>query len=389
MNKVGVVSVRNYNYGSILQAYAFQKVLFRENIDNEIIYYIKKTDLKQLLRILNMPLLKSKLKSIWKKIYGNLHSETGYLFRKRDEAFANFVFDNLVFSAPYLGRKALKNATKNYSSFILGSDQVWNPINLGSDFYTLTFIPDSKLKVTYASSFGVEKIPYLQRKKTISYLSRINEISVRETGGQKLIYDMINREVPVVVDPTLLLSSTEWDVLLEDEILDAQPYILAYFVGANEEHRRITEDLKGGTGLKIILIPHIDELVKADKRFVQKKYSGIGPCEFVNLIRHANYICTDSFHATVFSILYQKKFFVFDRYRGDERISMNSRLSSLLGKLNLTGRMVSGRPKLLEWRDEEIDYSAVGDKVLKFRTDSEKYLRSVLNLIRKKQVGYD
>lgn len=382
MKKVGLVSVRNYNYGSILQAFALQKVLDSMNIDNEIIYYIKKSYGKQVLRIFNKPLLIAKCKDVYKKIYGKyINREIGYILSKREKAFKEFINDNLRFSEPYIGRKSLDDNAKNYKAFILGSDQVWNPMNLGSDYYTLTFIPDEIMKITYASSFGVSIIPNTQISKTKEYLSRIQYISVREDSGSNIINELIGRQVPVVVDPTLLFDSNQWDSFILDSKLEDDDYIFCYFVGANREHREAVKKLKEITGCKVILIPHVDEIVKEDIDLSNDCYSNVGPSEFINLIKHAKYVCTDSFHASIFSIHYKKKFFVFNRFNSNSKHSMNTRLGSLLGALDLNRRFVSERNDLKEWYDEEIDYSKVHDNLINLRKKSQDYLQNISSVL--------
>jgi hypothetical protein len=378
---IGLISVRNYNYGSILQAFAFQKILFEKEINNEIIFYEKKNDIKQLLRIFNYPLLKAKLNTVKRGLYCKKDKEVGMVMSARNSSFSKFVEKELVFSKKYIGRDELVSGAKKYKAFVLGSDQVWNPMNLGSDFYTMSFCPKGILKVTYASSFGVSQIPKYQRKRTVEYLSNIDEISVREDSGAKIVRNLTGREVPVVVDPTLLLDAQDWGRLIQDERLDKEPYIFAYFVGSSPEHRKAVKRLAKATGLKVIGIPFVDELVQEDRFMINKEHLDVGPREFVNLIRHADYVCTDSFHATVFSIQHQKNFFVFDRYKANDRASMNSRLSSILSKLSLEQRMVTLRGDILSWYEEKIDYSGVTGKLMTLRAESEGYLDKICEMI--------
>lgn len=180
MKKVGLVSVRNYNYGSILQAYALQQELFAAGVDNELIYYKKRNVVKQALRIFNLPLLMAKMKDVWRVIEGKTNPKLKPIISGRNRAFSNFLKDNFVFTPCLSGRKQLIDYTKKFDAFILGSDQVWNPMLLGGDYYTLTWVDSRRPKVTYASSFGVSEIPASQVKKTKEYLSRFNMISVRE-----------------------------------------------------------------------------------------------------------------------------------------------------------------------------------------------------------------
>ena len=213
MKKIGLLSVHNHNYGSILQAYALQNVLKYMGFDTKIISYQKTNIFKQAIRLFNFLLLKSFVKLKYKTIYCKLFNKKIYqeILVPREQAFTEFIAENISFSRTYRGRAALVEGCNDYDVFVLGSDQVWNPMNLGSDYFTMSFIKNSKKKITYAPSFGVAVIPEYQRKKTAAYLKRIDCISVREITGQKIVKELTGRIVPIVVDPTILLSRNVWD----------------------------------------------------------------------------------------------------------------------------------------------------------------------------------
>lgn len=379
MKKIGYVSVRNYNYGSLLQAFALQQYLVQHGIDNELIFYVKRNMFKQFMRLFNVPLLKAKI-GVWKRnVRIAVNPKLKYNFKERNAAFYDFFTNKMICSRPYIGRTALKKGTANYSAFILGSDQVWNPMNYGVDFYTLTFIPREKLKVTYASSFGVSTIPSTQYDGTCRYLKRIDEISVREISGQNLVKELIGRKVPVVVDPTLLFDSNQWDELLPGKRICNEQYIFCYFVGNNREHRKAVKELAKKLSLRLVFIPHVDEYVPEDNEFVDNAYAHLGPSEFVNLIKYADFICTDSFHATLFSIQYHKKFVVFDRYKIGQAGNMNTRLASILGILGLNQRRVNDYNENISLRIvEDIDYESVDEKLMDFKHSSYEYLDKLL-----------
>lgn len=383
MKKIGYVSVRNYNYGSLLQAFALQQYLVQHGIDNELIFYVKRNMFKQFMRLFNVPLLKAKI-GVWKrKVRIAVNPKLKYNFKERNAAFYDFFTNKMICSRPYIGRTALKKGTANYSAFILGSDQVWNPMNYGVDFYTLTFIPREKLKVTYASSFGISSIPSTQYKGTCNFLRRIDNISVRELSGQKIVKDLIGREVPVVVDPTLLFNSVQWDKLLSEKRICSEQYIFCYFVGNNMAHRIAVKMLAKEMGLRLVFIPHVDEYVPEDNEFVDNEFAHVGPSEFVNLIKYANFICTDSFHATLFSIQYHKKFVVFDRYKEGQKGNMNTRLASILGILGLQNRRLNKYDEtVLSQIAEDIDYEAVDKRLDAFKQNSYEYLANIISKLK-------
>lgn len=308
MKKIGVLAVRTHNYGSLLQTYALQKVLDNMGYQNEIILYKKTNYAKQALRLLNIPLLKQTLAKVEKKIITKTkHKELESLFSGRTEAFDSFIKRYLRFSKVYVGRNELINGTKEYDGFVLGSDQVWNPMNYGADFFSMSFIPDSIRKIAYSPSFGVSEIPDYQKKKTAKFISRIDYLSVREVSGQKLIKELSGRDAKIVVDPTILLERKYWDAFRGEALID-EPYIMCYFLGSNPNHRIFAQNLQKLTNYKIVCLPHMDEIVESDFDFGDYVPPSVGPEQFVNLISNAAFVCTDSFHGTVFSILYHKTF---------------------------------------------------------------------------------
>lgn len=375
MKKIGLLAVHNHNYGSILQTYALQRFLEDKEYSTEILLYKKTNYVKQAMRLFNIPLLKATVKMKYKSVYAKAFQKETFekVLCSRERAFADFINENVKFSKVYKGRQNLINGTKNYDAFVLGSDQVWNPMNLGGDYFTMTFIPDNKKKITYAPSFGVSVIPEYQRKKTAQYLKRIDCISVRELSGQKIVKQLTGRTAQVVVDPTMLVDKSRWDELRGDRIVK-EPYIMCYFISTNPNHRIFAKRLAKKTGLKIVTIPHVDEFVKADVNFGDIVPSGVGPAQFINLISNAEYVCTDSFHATVFSVLYERKFFTFNRFAQQTSASTNSRLTSILKILGLESRMTDSKRKITNEDLKEIDFTDSIKKLNSMRKKSEEYL---------------
>lgn len=383
MKRIGLLSVYNHNYGSILQAYAMQTVLKNDGNEVEIILYKKTNMVKQVKRLLYIPLLKATVKMKWKTLYCRVFQKETYrtILASREAAFTEFIRDNMEFSSVYAGRDALINGTKNYDCFVLGSDQVWNPMNLGGDFYTMTFIPDEKLKITYAPSFGVAQIPADQKRKTQEYLQRIDYISVRESDGVRIVKELTGRDVYQVVDPTILVDRSVWDEKRGNRLVK-EDYIFCYFISANPSYRSFAQRLAEKTGLKLVVIPHVDEFVKSDQGIGDIILEGVGPLQFVNLISYASYVCTDSFHGSVFSVLYERPFFTFCRYVSDGADSTNSRLYSFLKLINMENRMYQAEHIIVESDLKTPDYSVAKANIKKMREESREYLFSSLETVR-------
>lgn len=382
MKKLGLVSVWNHNYGSLLQTYALQEFLKQNEYKSDIILY-QENDFRKILRFFNLFYIKQKFQAVFKQItiylfYNPIHKK----LILRDQKFSTFKKQHLQFSKKFISISQLSNTSKTYSCFILGSDQVLHPANLNMKFFTLEFLPKNKYKIAYAPSFGVSKIPYFQKERTKKYLNSFNNFSVREKSGQKIIFDLLQKKVPIVCDPTLLLEKHTWNIFKGKTPIVKNPYILCYFLGANIQHRIFAEKIKKITGLEIVNLPFTDQLVTYDIDR-EKSLFDIGPIEFVNLISNAEFVITDSFHGTVFSIIFEKTFFTFNRFSGKGHQSTNSRIESLLDILGISDRRFHGHEKVEDVLELKINYTYVNEKLESFRNFSKQYLLKSLEQIEK------
>lgn len=377
--KIGVLSVQNHNYGSILQAYALQYYLRKLGHDAEIIRYKKTNYLKQAIRLLYFPLLRATVNAKWKNIYCKFFKRQVYkkVLVTREKTFAEFVKNNIYFSRLYIGRRDLIASTDEYDCFVLGSDQVWNPMNLGGDFFTMTFIPDNINKITYAPSFGVSTIPRSQKNKTALYLKRINHLSVREAAGINIVKELTGRKAIQVVDPTILAGRELWDKTKKESIIK-EKYIFCYFISTNTNYREFAKQLSHKTGYKLVTIPHIDEYVEADDNYGDIVPESVGPLEFVNLISNAQYVCTDSFHGTVFSVMYEIPFFTFSRYSIETTDSTNSRLNSFLDMISMMDRLRNETDTVSDEDLCRMDFSNAKKELEINREKSIQYLKHAL-----------
>jgi len=380
MRNIGLCIVYNHkNYGSILQSLATVRAVQKLDCEPKIIRYRKSSSffLKSIPRLFNHILLKEKYTRWQKKASLLLHKKIKQCNEIRNKCFDTFCnnkFNNYL-SPIYNGYKELCEYSSNYSKVLSGSDQLWSPSGLPTNFYNLMFVPSYIPKISYASSFGVSKIPFYQKNRTAEYLNRIEYISVRELAGQKIIKELTGKEIPLVCDPTLLLTKEEWEQEIPKKSFFEKPYILAYLLGANKEHRNAVNELKEKTKLPIVALRHLDQYVPSDESFGDFAPYNVGPNEFVNLIRFADFVCTDSFHGTVFSCLHSKQFSTFYRYSSKEIVSKNSRIDSLLKKLCLEDRIYSGNIMDIQ---KTVNWSLVEEKIGEFRSFSFEFLREAL-----------
>lgn len=381
MSKVGLCIVyKNWNYGSMLQSYATLLELKKLNVEYEIIRYERKKDMQfyatSLHRLLLPDMRYSKIRSVKKKLGKKINKEFAQNDEIRARVFEQFrkkYFDN--FSPVIRSYSELNKYANNFDSVLVGSDQLWLPSGLDTNFFNLMFVPDEINKIAYAASFGVSRIPDSQKIRTAKYLKRIENISVREYSGQKLIEDLTERVIPVIVDPTLVIDKDAWDVNIPVERKIKEDYIFCYFLGDNPDQREEAIKLSKETGLKIVTLRHLDEFIKADEEFGDFAPYDIGPAEFINIIRYASFVCTDSFHGSVFSIINHKKFISFNRYGNNSRNSRNSRLDSLFNQIGVDRRF---KGDIVQNMFQDIDYDKVEEKLKELRCYAENYLINAL-----------
>ena len=385
MKKVAIVSCYfKKNYGSMLQAYATQKVLDNEGIDNETINIEENVDFKKgknsfyKSQIFNFSFIKSKMGMIKLKVDKKVNKKLHENLSIRDKEFEKFK-SKFRLTKPFHTYNEMTEECNKYSNVVVGSDQLWLPVNVVADYYTLNWVPDEINKISYATSFGISVIPEKYKEKYSNFLRRINHISVREKNACKLVEDLSGRKAELVCDPTLLLNKEEWmEIQQEKPIIDGK-YILCYFLGKNIQHRKFAERLKEKTGCKIVSLNHSDEYVKYSDKFADETPYNIGPGEFVNLIRNAEYVCTDSFHGTVFSLINNVEFFTFERFSSkNSKVSTNSRIYSLLDLVGLQNRLLKGYEEIDNIINKKIDFSEVNDKIKTFRNNSKEFLKNSL-----------
>lgn len=385
MKKLGIcVCYQHRNYGSQLQSFATTVELRKRNIDFEIIRYKKKITpaflLNSIGKLFNPVFINDRILVRYrKKIILKTKPELNRNNNIRNACLAKFSKERFTELSPvYYGYDELCKKSKHYNGVMVGSDQLWGPSGITSNFYNLMFADDSTYKFSYAASFGVSQIEKKHHKLYNTFLSRMNSISVRENSGKKLVKELSTKTAEVVVDPVMLLTAEEWLDEIPNENRFNEPYIFAYFLGKSEEHRRAVTEFAKGRGLKIVTSHHMDSYNKADEGFGDYAPFDVGPAEFVNFIRNAEYVFTDSFHGSVFSALYQKKFLVFTRYSNDSISSKNSRIDSFCENYALSDRRFNGNINAV---NKPIDYNNVLNKINAHRKASKEFLdRALANL---------
>ena len=389
MKKIALVTCYfQHNYGSQLQALATQMICDKLDWPNETICIDGlKTEINRakyryfLSHSLDIHTIKDKMGTVRKWVAKKTNKEYATKLQAREELFSRFAQEKFRLSQRFNSKAELGKNTDKYSAFIVGSDQLWLPSNISANYYTLNFVPNGTniRKVAYATSFGVSQLPTKQAQMAREFLPRFDSIMVREESGKKLVKQLIDRDVPIVCDPTLLFSSEEWGGVIPQNRLIKEPYILCYFLGNNPKQRSWAKELARITHLKIVQLPNLDEYIKSDEDFADYPLYEVDPLDFVSLIRDAKYVLTDSFHCTALSALHQKTFFCFRRYQDDGTVSTNGRLYSLLKSIGLSERMLTAKESVDDCLQMQIDYETVNKCIEQFRLFSIESLKKAIN----------
>lgn len=370
--KIGIITYHHYdNYGTMLQALALQKAIEKLGCECEIIDYHQSVKPK------GINLIKMRFQMIptyirnFKKYY--VVKKSSVYSSERHTDFEEFYKEYLkVSNESYSSFEDLLNNPPKYDFYVVGSDQTWNP-NVGanrSPFY-LKFVKDSSKKGSYAPSVGLSALSSKHYNELKEGLKDFKWLSCREKTGAELLKKVTGKDIPTVLDPTLLLKDTEWNKYEVSEVI-RKPYILMYFLGERKDCREYVTELSKKYNLEIVTLPH--NYVDLNKIDGNSKF--IGPGKFLNLIKNAELICTDSFHGTAFSINYKKPFYSFCKRKEKESNSDNSRIPNLLEALGLEDRLISD--SVLK-DNYDIDYSLAEIKLNDLRNRSLDYLSNMLN----------
>lgn len=330
--KVGILTLfGNDNYGNRLQNYAVYKLLqFCGGNPENIVIDESQSKIKSLIKNLlprkvlySMYALKNK-------------TSNGYINYLRERNFESFNAA-MTFKKFIVCEENMLPATKfeAFDTVFVGSDQVWNPDFAGGDYYFLDFVESSK-RVALTASIGYEELPKDVLERYTKHWKQMRYISVREDSAADIIEKAIGKRPDVFLDPTLLLTKEEWDAVSKKPVQKIpDKYILCLFLGKMPE--KIKENYKKKYGIELVILND----VSFPDYYVQ------GPAEFLWLIKHAELILTDSFHCSVFSIIYHKQFWVFKR--DDEFLeSMFTRMDTLLTRFDM-------RDRIQEWDADILD----------------------------------
>ena len=314
MRKACVISPYGlFNYGNRLQAYAVTRLLNRLDIDAEAAL-IPGLDRQRG--------AKKAAKMLFDSTFGGVNKS------KRIKAFRQF--DALIPKRRFDSESGL--ATAGYDYAVIGSDQIWNPNHISPSSALFGSFVDPSRRISLAPSFGVDALPDDLLPDYARGIEGIKWLSVREEAGKSLIKELTGREATLLADPTFALSPGEWEEVASFELVPSERYVFSYFLGSGNEH-----GLQQACKLAKKLNCENVDIMNPDL-----PYYAAGPQDFIGLIKGASFVCTNSYHAAVFSLKYNSPFRVFSRY---SKASMSSRLETLAKHFEID-EMVSNEPIL-------------------------------------------
>lgn len=380
MKPIGLITCYfHHNYGSMLQAYATEMIMQQMGLPFQTIACKAPINYMQENKILYI--IKKLLIADWKMRLGKMKIERAKkenpMFAKnweiRNKAFDQFA-ETFFHVSPYCkNREELTKMAENYSAFLVGSDQLWRTDSVEHGYYTLEWVPDHIRKIAYSTSIGVKEVPWFQVEKNKRFMNRFDHIALREQSACDLVYKLTGRKVPVVLDPTLLFTGDQWLEIQQQEPLTNGKYIFCYLLGDNPSQREFIKRVKEKTGYKIVALQQLDDYIPSDEGFADEA-PYVGPREFLNYIRNAEYVFTDYFHCSVFSILYKKNFFTFSRFAEGAKQSTNTRIDNLLHITGLEERRMTNDKTIEEVVNFKRNFDGVDEKLNALRKSSMDYL---------------
>lgn len=371
MKKILIVSFPwTDNYGGILQIYALSRVLEKKGFHVDVLNCHDKKrirsgySLKQFLIHSSWSFFKGPL-GFWKR-----HRKTN-LFRK----------SFLSLTKGYNNSDQLKGQFEDYDYIVVGSDQVWNMmITNDPDTFFLTFAKAPR-KISYAASFGKDYCDEKYYSLIEKAIGTFSGVSVRDSFSRSLLLKICDVDCYISLDPTLLLNKNEWNqIILHKQKKNRNKYILCYYMPTS--NKKVVETIKKA-GL-ILASKFNCSIINIGKKeyevlkFWQNNNTWAGPLEFLDLLQGAEYIVTNSFHGTIFSINFHKEFFACVDSSAGTSENYSGRIEDVLTKIGLQARMINCSSELTELVDKKINYAEVQTKLAIKVKESNDYIDKVV-----------
>lgn len=374
----GIVTfMHGKNYGCDLQRYAMQRVLAKLGLRALLINYVPHEVGRPCSRFLERLRFFLRPQTLVKIPFSFLDKRKAY--------FRRFERDFLEATPRLKTLEQLESAAAGFDCAVAGSDQIWNPTLCRTDaaahFFMLGFMPSEK-RISYAPSLGVSEVEPSFAGVLKRHLADFTWISVREEEGAAVLRKLLDVPIDVVLDPTMLLTAEEWDILCEPARsypFQNEPYILCYALGNLDTVISTARQIKKRLSAKIVIFcfSPLDGIRLKWKCPESIPVLNAGPAEFVGLIRSAACVVTDSYHGSIFSILYHRPFWTMMRDRSAGISSMNSRMKTLFETFSLGERLFDAKGPALP-PETPINGGLIEEILSRRRAESMEKLKSGL-----------
>ena len=371
--QVGLMTWYQYeNYGSVLQATALYYTVQKLGFQPKMIQYVPRG---------NREVVPSNIISYYiMKVINKLRNYPNIIYTSTEKSKLFSEFSKKIFTETTCVKTFPELAGLNdvFDVFICGSDQIWSPLCFDENYF-FPFVEVERKLISYAPSLGISKIENLYIEKKMKKLAtRFAYLSCREEQGVQILRSLTGKKVEHVLDPTLLLNKEEWEILTgqdKNKKSIKEAYILCYFLGNPHTYDSFVQQLSEKLQLPFYVIPQYT-WQKKEKHAVSFE---IGPSEFLELLKNASFVCTDSFHGTIFSLNFNIPFYALRRFKANEPKNQNSRLESVLKKTSMYNRLVDYKNDIDEKEILNIDFTEANEVLENEKKHSLNYLRNALN----------
>lgn len=365
MKRICVISAYAYiidhvNYGSLLQYFALERKLKELGYEPYWMRFVLTREKEH---------ISSRVKKVIKYWlnYDGIRNEKKIL-----KNFLQFISSYLEVSECIYDEKMLSTDIPDAEVFITGSDQVWGGI-LRPNY--LCFVPEGKLKISYAASFGKAEIPKEQLNVIAPWIRRLDYISVRESSGKEICNHQIGVHAEKVLDPTLLIEGSQYPV--DYKIASAlEKFCFGYFLNFDDNQKDILAAIDGFSTRQDIKILYAACASNIDRFVPQKSKVYLSPEEWIGMYQKAEAIFTNTFHGTVFALIFHKKFLVF--LQKGKTSKQNERILSLLQMVGLESRIHNGEKEVEEQLEQMVDWTYVDNIIEKQKEHSIQFLVDAL-----------
>lgn len=368
--KISIITIHYiHNYGSVLQTYATQYLFEKAGYDVQIVDYVRPNCRQEnILAGQCMQDQRSGGVRSYPVIRHIMYYKRKYYLKRCDSVFHAFIAKYIHLSQPYNTMESLMQDPPIADVYCTGSDQMWNSIwNDGIlKEHFLVYAPAGKKRIAFSTSFGRTELDKSELEITRSFIQKYDAISVREKSALDLLEQMGYRNGVHILDPTLIMTANDWASQLSIIPKINYRYVLTYGLNDNQELGTFARKIAKDNGLRLINIGLSWRAYFNPGKTIQLP----SVATFLSLIKHADYIVTDSFHGTAFSLNFNRQFFVF--YPG----RFSTRLQSILSLTHQEHRAVSDCTA--DWKKiKPIDYTEVNTILARERQKARRFIEEI------------